>query len=77
MNKIKSLLKRSPIAMVVAGLVIAGVVSAALLTIYGKLIGTATVEQSVLVNGKNYTEEQPYSIGQSPAIAGNTYICKK
>ena len=76
MKKIKNLLKGSPVAMVVAGILIAGVASAALLTYYGVLKGKAEVWQSVLVNGqgiKTGSLEITYDIGDSPAIAGNTY----
>ncbi len=62
--------------MVVAGILIAGVASAALLTYYGVLKGKAEVWQSVLVNGKGIKTgslEITYDIGDSPAIAGNTY----
>ena len=51
MNKIKNLLKGSPIAMVVAGLVIAGVASAALLAYYGRITGEVRVKQSVVLDG--------------------------
>ena len=51
MNKIKNLLKASPILMVVAGILVAGVASAALLVYYGKITGSTTVEQSVILDG--------------------------
>jgi len=70
-NKIKSLFKGSPIAMVVAGLLVAGVASAGLLTLYGTMTGTADVEQSVVFG--NGDTEKIYDIGNSPATAGNTY----
>jgi len=76
MKKIKNLLKGSPVAMVVAGILIAGVATAAVLTYYGVIKGTAEVWQSVLVNGKGIKTgslEITYDIGSSPAIAGNTY----
>jgi len=71
MNKIKNLLKGSPLAMVVAGILIAGAASAAILAVYTTMIGTGDVEQSV-VFGNGDTEKE-YTIGDSPAIAGNTY----
>jgi len=71
MNKIKNLLKGSPIAMVVAGVLVAGIASAAILAVYVTMIGTGKVEQSV-VFGNGETEKE-YTIGESPAIAGNTY----
>ena len=71
MEKIKNLVKASPIAMAVIGLMVAGVASAALLTVYVTAIGTADVKQSVVFgNGDTHKE---YIIGDSPAIAGNTY----
>jgi len=72
MNKIKSLFKASPIAMVVIGLLVAGVASAALLTLYVTMTGTMEVKQSVVFEG--YETEHAYEIGDSPAHAGNTYI---
>ena len=71
MNKIKGLLKGSPVAMVIVGLLVAGVVSAAVLAIYTTMIGTGNVEQSVVFGNDDTSKE--YTIGESPAIAGNTY----
>lgn len=71
MYKIKNLIKGSSLAMVVAGLVIAGVVSAAVLAVYVTMIGKGTVEQSVVFGNGDLSKE--YTIGNSPAIAGNTY----
>jgi len=71
MKKIKNLLKGSPIAMVIAGVLIAGVVSAALLAVYVTMIGTGNVEQAVVFG--NGETSKTYDIGDSPAIAGNTY----
>lgn len=71
MNKIKNLFKGSPIAMVVAGLLVAGVVSAAVLAVYTTMIGTGTVEQSVVFGNGDTSKE--YTIGESSTIAGNTY----
>ena len=71
MKKIKSLFKASPAVMVVAGLAVASVASAALLSVYVTATGTADVEQSVVFgNGDTHKD---YIIGDSPAIAGNTY----
>ena len=71
MNKIKSLLKRSPIAMVVAGVLVAGVASAAILAVYTTMVGKGNVEQSVVFG--NGDTEKSYTIGDSSTIAGNTY----
>ncbi len=71
MKKILKALKASPIAMIVAGVLIAGVASAALLSVYGNMLGTADVQQSVKFG--NGDTEKTYTIGDSPAIAGNTY----
>jgi len=71
MKKIKNLLKGSPVAMVIAGLLMAGVASAAILAVYTTMIGTGNVEQSVVFG--NGDKSKTYTIGESPAIAGNTY----
>lgn len=71
MKKIFGLLKRSPIAMVVAGVLVAGIASAAILAVYITMMGTGNVEQSVVFG--NGDTEKTYTIGDSPAIAGNTY----
>jgi len=71
MKKIITLLKGSPIAMVVVGLIVAGVASAAILAVYTTMIGQGTVEQSVVFgNGEVHKD---YVIANSDAIAGNTY----
>jgi len=50
-----------------------------ILKFFGKLTGTAIVQQSILVDGKGFNSsggnswELTYDIGDSPAIAGNTY----
>ena len=72
MKKIKELFKGSSIAMVVAGLVVAGVASAALITIYGSTTGSATnVKQSVLFGDNSTTKT--YKVGNSDPVAGNIY----
>ena len=72
MKKIKNLLKGSPIAMVVAGILIAGVASAALLVVYGHTTGNATnVQQSVLFGNDSTTKT--YEVGNSAPVAGNVY----
>ncbi len=75
MNKIKDLLKGSSIAMVVAGLLVAGVASAAVLTVYGNLTGAADdVQQSVVFgNGATEDTEDTYDIGNSKPVAGDVY----
>ena len=72
MKKIKELFKKSSVAMVVAGLVVAGVASAALLTIYGSRTGNATDVQQSVVFGDG-TTEQTYEVGNSNPVAGNVY----
>lgn len=71
MKKLFKLLKGSPIAMIVAGVLIAGIASAALLTVYVTMLGEGNVEQSVVFG--NGDIDKTYTIGDSPAIAGNTY----
>ena len=68
MNKIKSLLKRSPIAMVVAGVLVAGIASAAVLVYYGKITGKANIEQSVVLDGGASVLEV---IDEVNGVAGN------
>jgi len=50
---------------------VAGVASAALLNLYVTMHGTANVDQSVVFGNGDLHKE--YIIGDSPAIAGNTY----
>ncbi len=71
MNKIKKLFKGRPIAMVIAGVLVAGVASAAILAVYTTMVGEGDVQQSVVFG--NGETEKSYTIGESPAIAGNTY----
>lgn len=77
MGKLKSLFdgKKGMVMAVVVGLFFAGVGSAAVLDAFGNLEGQSQVAQSVLVNGKNYSEVTSYSdeLGDSAAVAGNTY----
>jgi len=68
---IRKFIKGSPVAMVVAGLLVAGVASAAILAVYTTMIGTGDVDQSVVFGNGDIDKE--YTIGNSPAIAGNTY----
>jgi len=72
MEKIKNLLKGSPIAMVVAGVLVAGLASAAILAVYTTMLGEGNVQQSVVFGNGDIHKD--YIIGDSPAIAGNTYI---
>ncbi|MFH0846316.1 MAG: hypothetical protein V1851_02895 [Patescibacteria group bacterium] len=72
MNKIKNLIKASPVFAAVAGLLFAGVASAALLKVYTTTTGTADAKQSVTFDGLSDVDNV-YTIGNSPAIAGNTY----
>ncbi len=71
MNKIKQVIKKSPLAVVVVGILVAGVASAAFLTVYTTMTGDGNVEQSVVFG--NGDKSKTYTIGNSPAIAGNTY----
>lgn len=49
--------------------------SAALLSQFGEMTGTATVEQSVTLDGTGCIGNVcTYEIGDSPAIAGNSYV---
>ncbi|MCK5285864.1 MAG: hypothetical protein KAJ58_01405 [Candidatus Pacebacteria bacterium] len=71
MEKIKNLVKASPVLMAVLGLFVAGIASAALLSVYVTATGTADVQQSVTFGDDSISKT--YVIGNSPAIAGNTY----
>jgi len=57
--------------MVVAGVLVAGVASAAVLAVYTTMIGQGTVKQAVVFGNDDTSKE--YTIGESSAIAGNTY----
>ena len=59
MNKIKSLLKGSPVAMVVAGLVIAGVATAAAYNFF-TATATVTVEEAIIVSMGTADDMSPY-----------------
>lgn len=62
MLKLKKLFKASPVAVVVIGLLVAGVVSAALLGIYATATGTATVEQSVVFCDGKTTQDYSFIV---------------
>ena len=66
MNRIKSLLKGSPVAMVVAGLVIAGVATAA----YNFFTATATVtvEEAIIVSMSADDDMLPYMIPEGGVL---------
>lgn len=66
-------MKTKIIAVLIALVVLAGVGSAALLTYYNEMEGTADVLQSIIVDGNDHTTMTMYTIGSS-AVAGNTYI---
>ncbi len=69
--KLLSLSKAQLFLVVAIGLIVAVGASAALLQVYVTLTGTATVEQSVVF--ENGSTAIQYTIGNSPAVAGNTY----
>ena len=71
MKKIKILGKSVPILVLV--LLVAGLVSGALLTYYAQITGKAEVKQSVIVVGCTDNECE-YNVGTSPAYAGSTYV---
>jgi len=72
MKKIKMFGKTIPLALLV-GILVIGVGSAAILEYYGTITGTAEVEQSVILVGCE-DNECTYEIGDSPTIAGSTYV---
>ena len=73
MSKIKSFFKEgSSVTLLVAlGLLVAGGASAALISVYVTMNGSGDVDQSVVFGDDSI--EKSYTIGNSPAIAGNTY----
>lgn len=72
--KLLSLSKTQLVFAIVIGLVIAVGASAALLSVYVTLTGTAEVEQSLVFDGTTETSlEYTMKEGENKAIAGNTY----
>lgn len=68
MKKLKTLFKASPIAVIVVGILLVSVASAALLGVYVTVTGEATVEQAVVLgNGETAISES------FTETAGNTY----
>ena len=67
MNKIKSLLKGSPVAMVVAGLVIAGVATAAAYNFFAAQ-ATVTVDEAISVSMGATDDKPPYMIPEGGAL---------
>jgi len=84
MSKKVKFFGRSIPAVAIALIAIAALASAGLLTMYGKLVGTAEVHQSVKLydgtkwlecTGGNYSQcTIEYTVGESPAVAGSTYV---
>lgn len=72
MKKLNIAGKQIP-AIFIALLLCAGIGSAALLEYYGTITGTAEVKQSVILPGCD-NNECTYTIGDSPTIAGSTYV---
>ncbi len=66
----KKFFKSLPV-IVIALVALSGLAIAGLLSYYGKVVGTATVEQSVRIDDKPYTQEITETIRD--AVAGNTY----
>ena len=74
MNKIKKFIKSSPVLAIVLGLVIAGGVSAALLTVYVTMTGTADVEQAVIFCENDPIANDPIAHAYSlTSYAGDTH----
>jgi hypothetical protein len=70
---------RSIPAVAIALIAIAALASAGLLSYYGMLVGTATVAQSVKLDGKTCNADYSactieYTVGASPTLAGSNYI---
>lgn len=57
---------------VLALVALTGIGSAALLTYYGSIIGSVTVEQAVLVDGKSYSNSGPTDTYSGTNVAGMT-----
>jgi hypothetical protein len=73
MNIKQKLFKGSSAMMIFSGLVVAGMVSAALLTVYVSMTGATKVKQSVVFGNDETTKTYKIS-GTDESIAGNTYI---
>jgi hypothetical protein len=71
MSKKVKFFGRTVPAVAIALIAIAALASAGLLSYYGMITGTATVSQSVLVDGKSYTEPITYTYS---GVAGNTVV---
>jgi hypothetical protein len=84
MSKKVKFFGRSIPAVAIALIAIVALASAGLLTMYGKLVGTAEVHQSVKLydgtkwlecTGGNYSQcTIEYTVGESSAVAGSTYV---
>jgi hypothetical protein len=72
-KKVKIFGKQIPIA-AIALLAIAGLASAGLLSYYGKITGTATVEQSVFLDGKNVKNGSLEITYSYTGVAGDTVV---
>jgi hypothetical protein len=70
-NKKVKVFGRSIPAVAIALIAIAALASAGLLSYYGMITGTATVSQSVKVDGKSYTEPITYTYS---GVAGSTVV---
>jgi len=57
-------------AILLASIMLVGIASAALLSYFAEIKGTADIEQSILVDGQDYTTPVEYTIN---GIGGNTY----
>ncbi|MBA7507035.1 hypothetical protein ES706_05751 [subsurface metagenome] len=74
-TKVKVFGRSIPVLAIVAIVASAGLVSAALLSYYGKITMTADVKQSVLVDGEDYTWELTDVISEA-APGGETFCFK-
>jgi len=70
-KKINAFGKSIPVIAIILMVLTAGIAGAALLNYYGKITGTVDVAQSVLVDGKNYTQETVYN---NTIVAGSSVI---
>ncbi len=79
MSKKVTIFGKQMSAVLIALLAMTGLASAGLLSYYGLAVGTATVEQSVKLDGNECTGGDyeactiTYTVGVSPAVAGSTY----
>jgi hypothetical protein len=72
MKKSAKFFGKSLLALALGVIAVAGLAVAGLLSYYGKVVGTANVAQSLLVDGNTYSQEVKDNLGN--IVAGESYI---